>query len=438
MSKVRKDRTMLLGCIADDLTGATDLALMLTRAGMRTVQVMGVPDANADFTGFDAVVVALKSRTNPPADAVAWSLAAADVLLARGARQLFFKYCSTFDSTDQGNIGPVADALMERVDPGGIAIVCPAFPANKRTIFNGHLFVGDVLLSDSPMKDHPLTPMRDANLVRVLQRQTKSKVALVALPDVMGGVDHLAYTIREAANMGARFVVVDAVIDEHLLDIGRAIGHCNHMPVPHKLITGGSGIAMGLPRNFIDAGLMQASAGVARLAAPKGRQLIIAGSCSQATRGQVKAAIAVGIPAFEVDALSVAAKKIGAVDLVAWAKRQPASGPVLIYSSAEPARVAEIQKEFGRDASGAMIEGLFAATTKALVADGFTRIIVAGGETSGAVVGALGVTAIEIGPEIAPGVPWTLSRDGVPLALALKSGNFGAPDFFVSAWGHLA
>lgn len=421
---------MLLGCIADDLTGATDLALMLTRAGMRTVQVMGVPGPNADFEGFDAVVVALKSRTNPAEEAVAWSLQSADVLLARGAKQIFFKYCSTFDSTVKGNIGPVAEALIEKLG-GDIALACPAFPANKRSIYMGNLFVGDVPLAESPMKDHPLTPMRDSNLVRVLQGQTKLPVGLVPYAVVDQGRAAIADGFKALAAAGKRFCVVDAITDQHLMEIGAAAA-------THKLITGGSGVAMGLPANFIAQGLMKAATGTRRMTAPKGRQLIISGSCSEATRGQVKAAIAAGMPAFEVDARKIGQGTLGAADLIAWAKKQPASGPILIYSSADPLRVAEIQKEFGREAAGVMVEKVLAATAKALCADGFTRVIVAGGETSGAVVGALGVGAIEIGPEIAPGVPWTLSRDGQPLALALKSGNFGGPDFFLSAWNHLA
>ena len=421
---------MLLGCIADDLTGATDLALMLTRAGMRTVQVMGVPGPATDLDGFDAVVVALKSRTNPADEAVAWSLASADALLARGARQLFFKYCSTFDSTDQGNIGPVAEALLNKVG-GDIALANPAFPANKRSVYLGNLFVGDLPLAESPMKDHPLTPMRDSNLVRVLQRQTKLPVGLVPFSVVDQGPTAIGAGFKTSAAAGQRFAIIDAILDRHLVDIGRAAAS-------HKLITGGSGVAMGLPQNFIDQGLMKAAIGNRKMTAPKGRQLILAGSCSEATRGQVKAAMAAGIPAYEVDARAIAAKKLGAADLIAWARKQPAAGPVLIYSSAEPATVAAIQKEFGREASGAMVEKVLAETAKALCSDGFTRVIVAGGETSGAVVGALGATAIEIGPEIAPGVPWTLTRDGQPLALALKSGNFGGPDFFLSAWSHLA
>ncbi len=421
---------MLLGCIADDLTGATDLALMLTRAGMRTLQVMQVPDAQTRLDGFDAVVVALKTRTCPVAEAVELSLASADALLARGARQLLFKYCSTFDSTDRGNIGPVADALLDRLG-GGIALACPAFPTNKRTIYMGNLFVGDVPLAESPMKDHPLTPMRDSNLVRVLQRQTKSKVGLVPYPTVARGAVAVAEAFAAAKAKGERFVVVDAISDQNLIDIGTAAAD-------HKLVTGGSGIALGLPPNFVRQGLMRAAEAPQRMAAPPGRQVILAGSCSEATRGQVEAAIAAGIPALRVDPLALHKGETGDQAIADWALRQPAGKPMLVYSSDEPESVRKVQDLIGRDAAGAIIERALASVAQRLVAAGFRRLIVAGGETSGAVVNGLGVTALEIGPEIDPGVPWTRSIGGQDLVLALKSGNFGAPDFFVKAWEKLS
>jgi uncharacterized protein YgbK (DUF1537 family) len=420
---------VLLGCIADDLTGATDLALMLTRAGMKTVQVMGVPGPKTDFAGADAVVVALKSRTNAADEAVAWSLASADALLAQGARQIFFKYCSTFDSTPRGNIGPVADALLAKLG-ADIALVCPAFPANKRSVYMGNLFVGDVPLAESPMKDHPLTPMRDSNLVRVLQGQTRLPVGLVRYETVAGGPTAIRAAFAELARAGTRFAVVDALLDSNLRDIGTAAAD-------HKLITGGSGVAMGLPANFVCAGLMKEAAAPTTMAAAKGRALIVAGSCSQATRGQVAAAKAAGLPALEVDALALSRGEQAAAGIVAWAKAQSPDRPVLVYSSADPAVVRRVQDQLGRESAGALVERELAAAAKMLVGDGFTRIIVAGGETSGAVVGALGVSAIEIGPEIDPGVPWTKSLGGDPVVLALKSGNFGAPDFFIKAWSKL-
>jgi 3-dehydrotetronate 4-kinase len=422
---------MLLGCIADDLTGATDLALMLTRAGMRTLQVMEVPTAATPLDGFDAVVVALKSRTIPAADAVAMSLASADALLARGARQILFKYCSTFDSTDQGNIGPVADALIDRLAVS-LTLACPAFPANKRTIYLGNLFAGDVPLAESSMKDHPLTPMRDSNLVRVLQRQTRHAVGLVSFPVVQQGPDAIQAAFKAATAAGQRHVIVDAVTDQHLIDIGAAAAD-------FKLITGGSGIALGLPANFMRQGLLKPTAASRHFAAPPGRAAILSGSCSAATRAQVAAAIAAGLPTFKLDPLALAGGAVSADALVTWALAQPADKPVLIYSSAAPDDVRAVQEKLGRDDAGSMIERTLAKVATTLAARGFTRMIVAGGETSGAVVNGLGIAALAIGPEIDPGVPWTRTVGHTnELVLALKSGNFGAEDFFLKAWTKLS
>lgn len=420
---------MLLGCIADDLTGATDLALMLTRAGMRTVQVMDVPGPGSALDGFDAVVVALKTRTSPVAEAVDLSLKSCDALLALGAKQIFFKYCSTFDSTDQGNIGPVADALMARLKTD-FTIACPAFPANKRTIYLGHLFVGDMLLADSPMKDHPLTPMRDSNLVSVLQRQTKHKVGLVPFTTVTKGADTIAEAFHSARARGDRYVVVDALTDMNLYDIGTALADM-------KLITGGSGIALGLPSNFVRRGQMTATPAPTTMSAANGRAAIIAGSCSEATRGQVAAAIAADIPAFQIDPLALVSGGIDIDGLVAQILAAPSARPVLVYSSADPADVRAAQSELGRDRAGHFVEQALATIAKRLVAAGFTRLIVAGGETSGAVVQGLGIASLEIGPEIDPGVPWTRAV-GRDLVLALKSGNFGGRDFFLKAWNKLS
>ncbi len=416
---------MLLGCIADDLTGATDLALMLTRAGMRTVQVMDVPAPGDALDGFDAVVVALKSRTCPATDAVDLSLRSADALLALGARQLFFKYCSTFDSTNEGNIGPVAEALLAKLG-GGLAIVCPAFPANKRSVYLGNLFVGDQPLAESPMKDHPLTPMRDSNLVRVMQRQTKLKVGLVPFGVVDQGVDAIRAAYASAEASGQSFVVVDAILDRHLLAMGEAAA-------AHKLITGGSGVALGLPGNFIRQGLMMASRPPDRMNAPKGRSAILAGSCSVATRGQVKAAMEAGIPAMKLDPALIAMGKVDAAGVADWVLKQPAGKPPLVYSSDDPGAVRAVQEKHGRLEAGAMIEHLLADVAVRLVKGGVRRLIVAGGETSGAVVNGLKIGALEIGPEIDPGVPWCRAV-GHDLVVALKSGNFGAPDFFTKAW----
>jgi len=422
---------MLLGCIADDLTGATDLSLMLTREGLRTVQSTGIPARDIDLTDTDALVIALKSRTIPARDAVEQSLAAAKRLRELGAQRLLFKYCSTFDSTDEGNIGPVAAALLDFAG-GEQTIACPAFPRAGRHIFFGHLFVNGILLSDSPMKDHPLTPMRDANLCRVLQRQTSLSVGLVPFADVDTGAEAIRLGLARELKAGHRIQIVDAVTDGHLRAIGAAVAD---MP----LITGGSGIAMGLPAAYLAAKLIkQLSPAPAVMTAPPGRPAVLAGSCSAATRGQVARAIAQGMPAYQIDPLAVAGGNLTAGQILDWVDKQQSDRPILVYSSAEPEAVRQVQDKLGRDAAGAVVEHLLADVAKGLSARGFTRLLIAGGETSGAVVQALGAETLAIGPEIDPGVPWTRSLSGPAMALALKSGNFGAPDFFLKAWDKLA
>jgi uncharacterized protein YgbK (DUF1537 family) len=418
------DNSMVLGCIADDLTGATDLALMLAREGMKTVQTIGVPPPALDLSGAEAVVVALKSRTIPAAQAVAQSLAAAQALRDAGARHLFFKYCSTFDSTDEGNIGPVAEALLA-FTAGRITLACPAFPANGRTVYQGHLFVNGVPLHESSMKDHPLTPMRDSNLVRVLQRQTGLSVGLVAFDTVETGVEAVRQALARESDAGRRIVIVDAVTDRHLRTIGLAAADL-------PLITGGSGVAMGLPEAYGAA--RPAASGPQRFGAPAGRAVILAGSCSAATRQQVQTAIEHGIPALRIDPMELASGDLRQEAVVDWVAGHPSEKPVLVYSSAAPEQVRGVQEKFGRERAGEMVEDLLAGTARSLAQRGFTRFLVAGGETSGAVVGALGVAALSIGPEIDPGVPWTRTLSGTDLALALKSGNFGGPDFFLKAW----
>jgi len=422
---------MLLGCIADDFTGATDLANMLVRAGMRTVQTIGVPEDARLAADADAIVVALKSRTIPAAEAVSQSLAALRWLRGAGARQIYFKYCSTFDSTPAGNIGPVADALLEALGTD-FAIACPAFPENARTLYKGHLFVGDVLLSDSPMKNHPLTPMTDANLVRVLARQTKRAVGLVEHRVVRLGVAAIRERFAKLRARGTAYAIVDALADEDLVAIGAACAD-------HALVTAGSGVALGLPPNFFAAGLMQPRPDAARLPAAGGKPAVLAGSCSAATRRQV-ALMAAQHPAHALDPVAdpdparLAEKALSAI-----AGALDAGKPFLVYSTAEPAEVAAVQAKLGAERAAALIEDALALVARGVVASGVRRLVVAGGETSGAVVKALGVKALAIGPQIDPGVPWTMSAGGEPrIALALKSGNFGADDFFAKALGSMS
>ncbi len=414
----------LLGCVADDLTGATDLALILKRAGMRVVQVIGEPAENNPSPDADAIVVALKSRTIAPAEAVRQSLRSLEWLRIAGCRQFFFKYCSTFDSTDDGNIGPVCDAFLDALG-ADITIACPAFPENARSVYQGHLFVGDQLLSESPLKDHPLTPMTDPNLVQVLQRQSKARVGLVPFATVKAGAGAVRSALDVLAADGPAVAIVDAIDDDNLMTIGAAMDGL-------ALVTGGSGVAMGLPGNFRDAGLLEEADGSDEFLAPGGGTVMLAGSCSAATRRQVEVAKAT-LPHLQIDPDAVARGEPVAADAIAWARGRIGDGPVLIYSSADPGDVAAVQERLGRTEAGDMIEGVFAEIARALREDGASRFIVAGGETSGAVVTALDVSALRIGPEIDPGVPWTTSAGAEPLALALKSGNFGAEDFFLKA-----
>ncbi len=418
---------VLLGAIADDFTGATDLANTLVQRGMRTVQTIGVPDADLDLGEAEAVVVALKTRTVPAGEAVDASLAALRWLKALGARQVFFKYCSTFDSTADGNIGPVADALMDALETD-FAVVCPAFPANGRSVYQGHLFVGDQLLSESSMKDHPLTPMRDPSLLRLMGAQTRRRVGLVPHGVVAAGVADTTAAFDALREAGASYGVVDALTDDGLLTIGAAAA-------AHRLVTGGSGVAMGLRYNFRGAGLLGA-AGDPGVPDIRGRAAVLAGSCSRATRGQIARAQEVW-PHRKLDAHRIAAGDPEVEEVLDWASAQPEDKPVLVYGSADPDEVAAVQAQYGRERAGAMIEDALGRTAVGLVAQGARRMIVAGGETAGAVVSALGVRGLAIGAEIDPGVPWTRTLDHPPIALALKSGNFGAEDFFDKALGML-
>jgi len=415
---------VVLGAIADDFTGATDLANTLVREGMRTVQLIGVPagEAPADV---DAMVVALKSRTIPAPDAVSQSLAALAFLRRAGARQILFKYCSTFDSTDHGNIGPVADALLTALD-ADFTVFCPAFPENGRTIYHGYLFVGDVLLSESSMRDHPLTPMRDANLVRVLGRQTPHKVGLVPLDAVLRGPDAVRVEFVRLSHEGCRHAVVDAVRDVDLRTIGAAAADL-------RLVTGGSGIALGLPENFRRAGLIERAQRADLLPSVDGDAAVISGSCSAATLAQV-AAMRATHPVFDVDPIALAAGEPVVARALEWAGSRLGGTPVLITASAAPDQVRAVQERLGRERAGSLIEAALAAIARGLVGRGVRRLVVAGGETSGAVVQALGITGLRIGHQIDPGVPWTVSLGEPTIALALKSGNFGQEDFFVRAF----
>ncbi|HET8747074.1 MAG TPA: 3-oxo-tetronate kinase [Ramlibacter sp.] len=415
-------RPLTLGVVADDFTGATDVASMLVRAGMRTVLVIGVPAEPPPQA--DAVVVALKSRTIAPAEAVAQSLAAWDWLRAAGARQCYFKYCSTFDSTPQGNIGPVTQALLARTG-GDFTIACPAFPENGRTIYRGHLFVGDQLLSESGMRHHPLTPMTDANLVRVLQAQTQLRVGLLGHEATGAGAEAVRERMAALRAEGVAVAVADAVRNEDLLALAEA---CADLP----LVTAGSGLALGLPAAYATRGWLQPDAAAGDTGAVGGLAAVLSGSCSAATNAQVQRWLDDRRPAWRIDPLAAAGEEAIADAALDWAGPRLADGPVLVYATASPDEVRRVQQALGVQQAGERVERILAHTARRLHDAGVRRFVVAGGESSGAVTAALGVGQLRIGVTIAPGVPWCRAADR-PLALALKSGNFGTVDFFARA-----
>ncbi len=418
-------QVLLLGCIADDFTGATDLANNLVRSGLRVLQINGLPTQGLP-ANIDAVVIALKSRTIPDNDAMTQSLAALAWLRKNEAKQVYFKYCSTFDSTSQGNIGPVTEALMDALDTD-FTIATPAFPDNGRTVFKGHLFVGDLLLNESGMQNHPLTPMRDANLVRVMQAQCQRKVGLVDYRTVMAGSHAIGERFEALRQQGVGIAIVDAVSNDDLMRLGPAL---RGMP----LITAGSGVAIGLAQNH---GLATSSTASA-LPTAQGHRAIVSGSCSLATNAQVAHFIAAGLPALAIDPKRIAQGIDVVSEVLAWARPLMAQTPVLVYSTAETAVLKAVQGSLGAEAAGAMVEQTLAQIARGLVKAGVRQLIVAGGETSGACVQALGVAQMHIGPQIDPGVPWchaySDAADNEGLHLTLKSGNFGTTDFFTKAF----
>jgi uncharacterized protein YgbK (DUF1537 family) len=419
--------TLKLGCIADDYTGASDLANTLTRAGLRTVQTIGVPADDLALPEVDAVVVSLKSRSIEASQAVSRSRAAETWLRGRGAGHVLFKICSTFDSTDAGNIGPVMDAL--RADSGdSIVLVTPAFPETGRTVYQGNLFVGSVPLNESPLKDHPLNPMHDSNLVRVLARQSRTRIGLVDLAVVVRGPAAVRARLSDLAGQGAGAAIIDAVFDRDLETIGA-------VALDHRVSVGASGIGLGLARALVAAAGGKPGAAGADAGAPVGGPAAcLAGSCSQATLGQIANAEKV-MPVLHLDPDRIVVGREEAERALAWARERLQKGPLLIVSSASPDKVAALQARHGRDAAGRAIEQAMADIAEGLVQSGVRRLVVAGGETSGAVVDRLGIPGFLVGEEIAAGVPVlrAVGSGAGAMLLALKSGNFGGPEFFSDA-----
>lgn len=424
--------TLALGCVADDYTGASDLANTLTKAGLRTVQTIGIPAADLALPETDAVVVALKSRSIPAADAVARSREAEAWLRSRGASHVMFKICSTFDSTEAGNIGPVGDALREAAGEA-IALVTPAFPETGRSVYQGNLFVGSLPLNESPLKDHPLNPMRDANLVRVLERQSRHGVGLIDIATVARGPEAVGVRLDALAAEGKGAAIADAIFDHDLEILGRAI-------VGRRFSIGASGLGLGLARALAADGRGTRDAAGAAVGEPVGGYAAcLAGSCSQATLGQVAAAEAL-MPVLRLDAGRALSEPDAVVaEALAFAKERLAKGPLVIASSADPAAVRALQSRHGSEAAGHAVEAALSAIAEGLVAAGVRRLVIAGGETSGACVDRLGLRAFLVGPEIAAGVPVLRTAGRAePMLLALKSGNFGGPDFFARALDMMA
>ena len=418
--------TTILGCIADDFTGATDLAGLLARSGVSVSLRLGIPETPpSDTAPFE--VIALKCRTAPVDEAVGECRAALAWLRAAGAQRFFWKYCSTFDSTAQGNIGPVAEALMDDLGADQ-TIYCPAFPENGRSIFMGNLFVGQQPLAESPMKDHPLTPMRDSNLMRLLEPQVTRPVGLADRLTVAGGADKLRTHLAALAGDGVAHVVTDAVANADLEIIAAA---CRDM----TFLTGGSAVAMPLPDLYRQDGVLAADAPAPVRPTLADGAVILSGSCSAMTNEQVASYEGRG-PALRLDPLTLA--EDGADAAISWLAEQPAGSNPIIYATARPETVRAAQEKLGVARAGEIVEEALAALARAAFAIGIRKFVVAGGETSGAVSKALGLTRLNIGAEIAPGVPWTYARiNGEDVAITLKSGNFGDRDFFATALARL-
>ncbi|MBY5393536.1 four-carbon acid sugar kinase family protein [Rhizobium leguminosarum] len=419
---------ILLGSIADDYTGASDLANTLTKNGLRTVQTVGIPDPSLALPDVDAVVISLKIRSVPASDAVAAAASAERWLRQRGAGHVLYKICSTFDSTDAGNIGPVTDALSDAAG-GGIVLVTPAFPETGRTVYLGHLFVGGQPLNESPLKDHPLNPMCDANLVRVLTRQSRNAVGLIDLTTIAAGPGAVKARLDAMRTAGVTTVIADAIFERDLETLGE-------VALETPVSTGASGLGLGLARALVRSGRIS-SGGATTTDAIRpvgGLSAIVAGSCSKATLHQLDVAER-SMPVLRLDPERLLAGPDEIAAAISWAGDRISAGPVVIAASAAPETVSRLQSLHGREASGHAIETATSIIAAELVGRGVRRLVVAGGETSGAAVDRLAIPAFLIGPEIAPGVPVlrTVGNAQGDMLLALKSGNFGGEDFFTAA-----
>lgn len=410
----------MLGVIADDFTGASDIASFLVENGLSAVQMNGVPTQPLQGQ-VEAIVISLKSRSNPVEQAIEQSLQALNWLQQNGCTQFYFKYCSTFDSTEKGNIGPVTDALLQALG-SDFTVITPALPVNGRTIFNGYLFVGEQLLNESGMKNHPITPMKDANLMRLMDAQAQGKTGLVPYSDVIQGADHVKARFADLKAQGYRYAVVDAVDNSQLAVLAEAIAK-------FKLVTGGSGLAA-----YMAARLSGGQKGNHAFVPTQGKTVVMSGSCSLMTNKQV-AYYKNHAPSYFLEAEQAINNPHYAEELYQWViANSTALLAPMVYATVAAEQLHEIQTKFGAEKASHAIEQTFAKLAEKLKATGFTNFITAGGETSSIVVQQLGFSGFYIGKQIAPGVPW-LKAVEEPIYLALKSGNFGREDFFHFAQG---
>ncbi|NBI42431.1 hypothetical protein GVX76_02820 [[Haemophilus] felis] len=410
----------MLGIIADDFTGASDIASFLVENGLNTIQMNGVPSSPLT-TKVDAIVISLKSRSNPGGDAIAQSLNALDWLKTNGCDQFYFKYCSTFDSTEKGNIGPVTDALLDQLEEN-FTIICPALPINGRTIFNGYLFVGQALLNESGMQNHPTTPMKDANLVRLMDKQAKGKTGLVSYVDLMKGADFVKERFATLRQQGYRYAVIDSVDNSQLAVLAEAIAD-------FKLVTGGSGLAA-----YMAARLSKGQKSTNALVPNKASSVVLSGSCSVMTNKQV-AQYAKKAPHIYLDVEQSLSNPQYAEELTQWVLNHiDHEFAPMVYATVAADKLKEIQQTFGAEKASQAIEHTFAKLAQNLYQAGVKNFITAGGETSSIVVQQLGFSGFHIGKQIAPGVPWLKALES-DVYLALKSGNFGDEEFFTVAQG---
>lgn len=409
---------MIIGCIADDFTGASDAASFLVKGGMQTILFNGIPQEKERTESCQAIVIALKTRTQKTEDAVKETLKAAEWLKENGAKQLYIKYCSTFDSTPKGNIGPIMDALLEKYEVP-TTILCPALPVNGRVVKDGNLYVNGIPLNQSSMKDHPLTPMWDSDVGKLMRDQSRYDCVKISCGE-MNKPEEVQKKIRLFGAEKPHFYVIPDF--ETGKDARSIVQNFGKLPI----LSGSSGILTELAGQY----KLEKSTTLKTDERTIGSGLLLAGSCSQATRSQIAFVQKNGIKSKRMDPLKLLAGEQTEQEL--WDFIQTNHTDVLIYSSDTPESVRKVQQA-GREQIAELLERTMANLAKRALQAGYTRLVIAGGETSGAVTKALGYRSYMIGTSVAPGVPIMIPRENKNVRLVLKSGNFGQEDFLKRA-----